>query len=263
MYNLQDTSIEWALLHVTNFYDSDFYPRLFEFEAIKQSWQNVKSYLLTLNLDEYAPKSPVISLALKPNENFRVVHQLDPIDSIIYSAVLYENAINIEIFRIPKFRKIACSYRIKTDTTGSYFEKGNTSYIDFIEQAELLADEFEGGYVLICDIADFYNQIYLHRVNNVLSESGSTSSKVIEDFLSGLNTNVSRGIPVGPAPSILIAELIMADIDKKILSYTNNFVRYVDDIYIFFPTQEDAVVILHELTKYLYSTHRLVFESSP
>lgn len=60
---------------------------------------------MTLDLDTYASKSPVISLALKPNGNFRVVHQLEPIDSIIYSALLYENASNIENFRIPKTRK--------------------------------------------------------------------------------------------------------------------------------------------------------------
>ena len=101
MYNLEETSIEWALLHVTNLYDSDFYPRLFEFEAIKHSWTNIKAHLLAIDLDEYASKNPVISLALKPNHNFRVVHQLDPIDSIIYSALLYENASNIENFRLP------------------------------------------------------------------------------------------------------------------------------------------------------------------
>src|SRR5579859_4737785 len=135
MYNLQETSIEWALLHVTNFYDSDFYPRLFEFEAIKANWPNIKSHLLALDLDKYAPQTPVISLALKPNENFRVVHQLDPIDSIIYSAILYENATNIENFRLPKGRKMACSYRIKTDTIGSYFERDVTGYVEFISQA--------------------------------------------------------------------------------------------------------------------------------
>lgn len=261
MYNLQETSIEWALLHILNFYDSDFYPRLFEFEAIKKNWVNVKSYLISLDLDKYASKSPVISLALKPNGNFRVVHQLDPIDSIIYTALLYENAIKIEDFRIPKSRKIACSYRIKTDLIGSYFERDLTGYLDFIAQAESLAEDFEDGYVLVCDIADFYNQIYLHRVNNILSEAGSKSNKVIEEFLSGVNSNISRGIPVGPAPSILIAEIIMADIDKKILTFTESFTRYVDDIYIFFKYEEDAVINLHELTKYLYSTHRLVFSS--
>lgn len=51
----------------------------------------------------------------------------------------------------------------------------------------------------------------------------------------------------------------MGDIDKKIMSYTRNFVRYVDDIRIFFDNKEDAIFTLHELTRYLYSSHRLVF----
>src|SRR5690606_3451509 len=112
--------------------------------------------------------------------------------------------------------------------------------------------------VLICDVVDFYNQIYLHRVNNVLSEAGSKSGKVVEDFLSGLNANVSRGIPVGPAPSILIAEAIMSDINKKILGFTNYFVQYVDDLFIFVEDDYEAKSFLHELTKYLHSNHRLV-----
>ena len=53
----------------------------------------------------------------------------------------------------------------------------------------------------------------------------------------------------------------MADIDKKILSYTDNFTRYVDDIYIFFKTLKEAKTVLHDLIKYLYSNHRLVFSS--
>ena len=261
MYNLQDTSLEWALLHVINYYDSDFFPRLFEFEAIKRDWLNIKPYLLSLDLDSYAPKNPVILLALKSNGTYRVVHQLDPIDSLIFTALLYENATIIESYRIPESRKIACSYRIKLDTNGSFFDKANVAYLDFLEKSEELSKRDSVGVVLVCDIVDFYNQIYLHRVNNVLSEAGSKAGKVIESFLAGLNTNVSRGLPVGPAPSILIAEAIMGDIDKKILSYTDLFTRYVDDIYIFFTNYYEAKFFLHELTKYLYSTHRLVLSS--
>lgn len=258
MHNLQETSLEWALLHVTNYYDSDFFPKLFEFEAIKRDWKNIKEYLLKLDLEKYAAKSPVIYLALKPNSTFRVVHQLEPLDSIIFSALLYENSRLIEAYRIPETRKIACSYRIIPDINGSYFEKEYNGYGEFLAQAEKLADKFDRGIVLVCDIVDFYNQIYLHRINNVLSEAGSKDGKIIEDFLGGLNSNVSRGIPVGPAPSILIAEAIMGDVNKKILGYTSYFVQYVDDLYIFFEDDYEAKIFLHELTKYLYSNHRLV-----
>lgn len=261
MTTIQESSLEWALLHLTRYYDSDFFPRLFEFDAIKNDWTNVKNHILTIDLEKHAPTSPLVYLAPKPNGNFRVVHQLDPIDSLIFTALIYENSSLIESFRIPEHRNIACSYRIKPDLNGSFFEKDSTGYHEFINSAEKLVEDFETGFVLVCDITDFYNQIYLHRVNNVYNEAGTPIGKIIEDFLSGLNTNISKGIPVGPAASIIIAEAIMADIDKKILSYTDKFTRYVDDIYIFFDTIQEAKTVLHDLTKYLYSNHRLVFSS--
>jgi len=255
---INETSLEWALIHLTKYYDSDFFPKLFEFDAIKHDWGNVKKHLLDIDLTKYAPKSPLVYLAPKPDGNFRVVHQLDPIDSLIYTSLLHENAQAIEAFRIPAERQIACSYRISINTSGSFFENENVGYTEFISSATKLSEKFPNGYVLGCDIVDFYNQIYLHRINNLFNEAGTGIGENIESFLSGLNTKISRGIPVGPAPSILIAELIMADIDKKILSYTSDFTRYVDDIYIFFEKEEDAKTVLHDLTKYLYSVHRLV-----
>jgi Reverse transcriptase (RNA-dependent DNA polymerase) len=109
---------------------------------------------------------------------------------------------------------------------------------------------------------DFYNQIYTHRIQNLIEEAGGTAytahGKAIEKFLLGLNTATSRGIPVGPAASIIVAELIASDIDKKILTYTRNFVRWVDDISIFFPTREEAERVLHELTAFIHANHRLV-----
>ena len=261
MTKLKESSLEWAKLHLSRYYDSDFFPRLFEIDAILNDWVNVKKYILEIDLTTYIPKSPLVYLAPKPNGNFRVVHQLDPIDSLIYTALIYEDSNLIEAFRIPEYRKIACSYRIKPDTLGSFFEKDNNGYVDFINKAEALSEKFFDGYVLICDITDFYNQIYLHRVNNVFNEATSLNGHVIETFLSGLNTNISKGIPVGPVPSIIIAEAIMADIDKKIITYTDNFSRYVDDIYIFFENKKDAKTVLHDITKYLYSNHRLVLSS--
>ena len=163
MTTIQESSLEWALLHLTRYYDSDFFPRLFEFDTIKNDWTNVKKYILSIDLEKYAAKSPLVYLAPKPNGNFRVVHQLDPIDSLIFTALIYENSNLIETFRIPEYRKIACSYRIKPDTNGSFFEKDSTGYHEFINSAEELVEDFETGFVLVCDITDFYNQIYLHR----------------------------------------------------------------------------------------------------
>ena len=133
----------------------------------------------------------------------------------------------------------------------------------FISRSKELADEMKGGFVITADITDFYNQIYTHRINNLLSEASKGTldeqAKIIEDFLLCLNIKTSRGIPVGPRPSIILSELIMGNIDKKIQEYTKKFVRYVDDIRMFFSTLEEAKFALHELTQYIYTYHRLVF----
>lgn len=260
MFTLKDSSLEWSLIHLTNFYDSDFYPKPFEFDAIKANWTAIKTFIQSLNLETHIAKTPITTLAPKSNRTFRAVHQLDPLDSIIYTALVHQAAEKIENYRIPYSREIACSYRIAPDTDGSFFRKEN-GFTTFISKAVELAERFKKGYVLVCDIADFYNQIYLHRVNNALSEADSDTNEVIETFLKSINTNNSRGIPVGPAPSILIAEAILADIDLKILTYTENFTRYVDDIYIFCNTFEECYELLHNISLYLYQTHRLIFTS--
>jgi hypothetical protein len=258
MYKIQAASLEWAIKHLTNYYDSDFFPKPFEFEVIKYDWNSIKTYLLNVDLENYIPKSPFVLLAPKPGGTYRVVHQLEPIDSIIYTALLYENARIIEGYRINETKKISCSYRIKVYPTGSFFNPDTNGYPTFLKRAAELADEYEDGVVLTCDIVDFYNQINLQQVNNVLSEAKSNAGKVIEKFLRSLNPEVQRGVPVGPAASILIAEVIMSDIDKKISQTTDDFVQYVDDMYIFFTGHYEAEIFLHELSKYLYYNHRLV-----
>lgn len=263
MVTVKENHLEWALKHLQKYSHSDFYPKLFEFPAISHNWQQVKDYILSLDLDTYQPKSPVINLAPKPNGNYRIVHQLDPIDSLIYTALIRDVCEIIEDYRIPESKGIACSYRIKPDLEGSFFSS-DTGWDTYLSRSEDLTNKYKTGFVIVADITDFYNQIYTHRVQNLIEEAGKGAydelAKVIERFLFALNKKTSRSIPVGPAPSIILAELIMGSIDKKILTYTNDdFVRYVDDIRIFFEKREDAVYALHELTHYLYSYHRLVF----
>lgn len=263
MFRLKESSVEWALKHVTHFYASDFFPREFEFEAMAHEWADIKAYILGFDLHEYVPNTPLVSLALKPNGTFRVVHQLDPIDSIIYTALVYEVAAKIEQYRIPRDEKIVWSYRIRPSVKGSFFNREEDTWRDYMRQTRHLATQFRDGFVVTCDLVDFYDQIYTHRIQNLIVEACGPSfegqGKAMEKFLLGLNTLTSRGVPVGPAPSIIIAELVASDIDKKILSYTRHFVRWVDDISIFFRGKNEAERFLYELTLFIHENHRLVF----
>ena len=260
---LAEESLDWSLKHLSNYYDSDFYPRLFEFDAIKHAWRNIKKHIQSININKYTPKTPVLTLAPKINATYRIVHQLDPIDSLILTALVYELSQPIEKYRIPEMEHIACSYRIKPDLNGSFFDRDENGWDNFTVKTEELVNRFAEGVVLVTDITDFYNQIYVHRIRNIIEEADGSSfgkhARTLEAFLMNLNTKMSRGVPVGPATSIILAEAIMADIDKKILTYTSDFVRWVDDTRIFFESWEQADFVLRELTGYLYSSHRLVF----
>lgn len=57
---LLEDSLEFAKEHISKYYDSDFFPKAMEFEAIWHNWDEVKSELTAKNvykLDVYPPRS--------------------------------------------------------------------------------------------------------------------------------------------------------------------------------------------------------------
>lgn len=260
MTKLTDNSLEFAKQHIEKFYDSDFFPKTFEFEAIWHCWNEVKADISSRNIPKLSITNPKTLTSKKPKGGFRIVHQLEPIDSLIYTALVFLIADKIETARINKNFKVACSYRIQANE-GSFFSE-NSGFLDFSEKSEQLAEQYK--YVLATDITDFYNQIYLHRLNNAIESADDRLKGISDDletFLSTLNNKASQGIPVGPAASIVLAEAIMIDIDNFIINKGVAHTRYVDDIRIFSDSREKLTSVLEELTLYLYNNHRLTLSS--
>jgi hypothetical protein len=114
----------------------------------------------------------------------------------------------------------------------------------------------------VADISDFYNQIYHHRLENSLAAAGVPDGRrrSLIRFLGQLTATQSSGIPVGPSPSILLAELSMSDVDSYLLRKGSSHTRYVDDFRIFCRSSREALRTLHDLAEYLYTAHRLSLE---
>jgi hypothetical protein len=257
------TSLEWASRHVERFGDTDIFPVPFEFDAIRASWLDIKNELASINLMKYRTRSPQILLMPKSRTSYRAAVQLDPLDALVYAALIYEAAENIEKYRVPETQNIACSFRLHVTADGSLFEKEN-GWPRFHERSVELANSGKFTHVLIADIADFYNQVSHHRVTNVLQLAGVAGdrSKNIEGFLSKLTAMHSRGLPVGPAASIVLAEASLDDVDKFLISRGLSYVRYVDDFRIFCGSEREAVDAAYALAEYLYTAHRLVLTPS-
>jgi hypothetical protein len=258
MDSLSAASLDWALKHVSRFGDTDLLPVPFEYQAIAHAWGWLRDELTNLDLNDYRIGSAQRFLIPKPSTGFRVVAQLDPIDAIIYTAMIYEVAEAIEKARVPAERNIACSYRVSLDGTGAFFRPDN-GWPHYHERSRAGALDSTTKAIVVADISDFYNQIYHHRLENALDDAGVGLSrrKAILGFLSQLTATQSRGIPVGPYASILLAETCLNDVDGFLLRKGYEHTRYVDDFRIFCRSRRHGVGAVHDLTEYLYTAQRL------
>ena len=258
MARLTRELLDFARNHITKFYDSDFFPKPFEYQAIWANWDEVVTYLTCNEIEGYPIEQPRIYAAPKPNGSFRVVHQLDPINTLIYTALAYTIGEKIEAARVPIAENVACSYRIEIESMiGTFFANG-AGYGGFIDKCNELAAT--NPYVLVTDITDYYNQIYVHRLQNAIEFAHVDLleiSKNTERFLLDLNGSVSQGVPVGPAASIIMAEALLIDVDNFIHDTQHSHTRYVDDIRIFGQSEVELESFLERLTLYLYENHRL------
>lgn len=257
---LSDQALEFAREHIEKYYDSDFFPKPPEFEALWHQWEDVKKELMSKNIAKLWVTSPRAMTIAKPKAGFRVVHQLEPLDALVYSALACHVAPGVEAARMPAEQHIACSYRFQI-ADGSYFA-GGSGWMNFTNKTEELATVF--SHVLVTDITDFYNQIYLHRLNNGIEAADATlkpTADDIETFLSMLNEKASQGVPVGPAASIVMAEAVLIDVDVFLRDQGVSHTRYVDDFRIFSSSPRQLQQVLEKLTLYLYENHRLTLSS--
>ncbi len=260
---LHAESVDWAIKHIQRFGDTDIFPVPFEFHAYQVVWEKVQQHLRGIDVANAEVIGSWKMMIPKHREGFRGATQLSPIDALLYTALVYESASTIDKGRAGVGTKIACAYRLDLQGDGRFFQK-DTGWRDFhFRSKELIAEE-GCAFVLCADIADFYNQISHHRVQGAIASSGvqENRSQVIERFLGNINAlHHSRGIPVGPSVSILLAEACLSDVDSFLAESGYKHTRYVDDFRIFCRTHEEALCALYALSEYLYTAHRLSLQA--
>jgi hypothetical protein len=152
------------------------------------------------------------------------------------------------------------SYRFAPDKDGRIFDP-TTGYRQFQLRCETLASG-KFSHVVIADIADFYPRIYVHRLENALNNATKKGNhvKAITKLLSGWNGTESYGIPVGNAPSRLLAEVTISDVDNLLKAYGVTFARFNDDYRLFATDKNQAYRVLTVLADHLYTNHGLTLQ---
>jgi hypothetical protein len=261
MLKLQESSLNWALEHALRFGDTDVFPLSFEYKAIKHDWTNLRKWLRNQNILEWKVRPHRTLLSPKAKFGFRVITQLDPLDFLIFAATIREIASDIEENRISIDKNVVFSYRVSIKPDGNIFIP-NVGYDSFLYQAKILLQDDSIRFVATTDIADFYLRIYHHRLENALQNATSRQSHVraIMRLLAGWNGTETFGIPVGNAPSRLLAEINLSDVDEALLANGVRFVRYNDDYRIFTQTYSEAYRHLAFLADFLYRIHGLTLQ---
>jgi hypothetical protein len=254
-------ALDWALAHVESVGDTIFLPRAFEYEAIRHDWSNVRGWLIAQDLREWKPRPFRRLLASKTRYSFRYVTQLDPLEYLVFTALLLEIGPQLEAIRVARGQNTVFSWRFEAKPNGQMYDPAYRWH-DFNTRCLALAERPSCKWVVVADIADFFPHIYSHPMERAFEAATgrSPAAYCMLRMISNWNSFVSYGLPVGLAGSRIIAEATIDDLDKALTGSGRRYCRYSDDIRIFCRSEGDARRALEYLAIHLFENHGLTLQ---
>ena len=251
-----------AIKHIAAFGDTDLFPTLPEMKCYVEKADEVSDTFTNLTVGNYKPSNCIETLTPKTWLGFRIAHQLSAPDNIVYLASVIAGGEQLEAAREAPDTMRAVAYRFKSGEGSRIFEKGRSfhDWINYLTTFGASGNPFQAEKTAIStDISDFYQRIYFHRLENVLSDAGvdAKSSAFIKKLIQKIRAKQSFGIPVGTSASRLLAENVLNDTDKFITNLGYDFTRYVDDFRILAASELDAHSIICKIAEHLMVTEGL------
>jgi hypothetical protein len=256
---LSKDTIIWAIKHLDKENDTDIFPKPPELAIIKGNSSLIIDELSKIDIGSYRWNLARRFIIPKDELSYRVITQLDPIDSIFLSGILKEHGQKIEDKRIAKNQNIVFGNRFSPSEDGLLYKPDN-QWSKFWEENKSRIENY--NYALRFDIADFYNQIYHHTVENILidCEFPNEIKNSISLLLKTITLKVSRGIPVGPHSTHLLAELALIPIDNSLRMRGIVYTRYMDDFVAFCNTELECRIVLNKVAEILDKQERLILQ---
>lgn len=242
-----------------------------EFELKTKPYHNVSFKKGKKKSGEFAP-------VLKSNEILNISYPKTELTDRIFGIYHPENYHDIVWYLHKNWKKIINHLYPKSTKIFSYSfpipmncdSKGEIGSLragrmiyEYLELAEkdLLAESYKYKFLLKTDIKNFYPSIYTHSVawaihtKKLIRENNEKNLRLFGNILDCLiqyaNDRKTNGIPIGPAISDLIAEIILTSIDRLVSQRIKrtNFIaaRFKDDYFFLIESEEQAQIILSHL----------------
>lgn len=196
------------------------------------------------DINQYPIFSERLLASSGPN-GFRMITKIHPFWNIYLNGL----AIAIAKKNEPKRNPRAHSYRFAPKE--NYLFDKQSSWRSY-KQSVLADNDFqEGSYVVQTDIANFYERIYHHNLENCIKNLFNSHSKIayqVDRILRKITAGKSFGLPIGGQASRIFAEVLMTTIDQALISHGMKWHRYVDDITIIVDSPYEAYKALSDLS---------------
>lgn len=257
-------SFERAIDNVIAHGDTDIFP----FQPETLSFRDCRTELIELlgkmhaEFDDLIAETPPAQYpAFIPNGHagFRWATQIDTYWNLYFLSLVIKIGEKIESVRIGAEKNIVHSYRFSDSASSDLWNKDFGWRTFFASSAEM-ADN--SGYVVVCDLSEFYRRINHHRLENALKhldQEGTT--KRIMRLLSIFSGGASYGLPIGGPAARLLSELVLNQIDHLILA-KYQFCRFADDYVIAVTDQRSAYAALVYISEKLQLNQGLVLQRS-
>jgi hypothetical protein len=244
---LSEDALKRAIEHITKFGDTDIFPHLVEIVFIQEVKDKVIQELRQLDLDNFSPAQAVETISPKSRYGFRIVHQPLLLEALLYTAAVVEVSGDLEKLKRPLNEFGPFGYRFSPDGNGSLFIK-DRSYRDWLKWQSAEVKDNNYTHVITTDIADYYQRIYMHRIENCLDTATAKKGikRFIEKTIKQIRSRQSHGIPVGGTASRILAEAILADTDNALADEGIKSSRFVDDFRIFVQPNQNPYVSVRE-----------------
>jgi hypothetical protein len=101
-----------------------------------------------------------------------------------------------------------------------------------------------GDAIAFADVRRCYASISAATVGETLRREGVESADELERFLSDLSRAGVAGLPVGPEPSAVLANAVLAHVDRQLEGAGIEHLRWVDDVVLAVPEPAAALEVV-------------------
>ena len=219
---------------------------------------NIKFLIESIEDDSYVVK-PLRKIWV-PKRNFFLrpgsIPHLE--DRLLFQAMIDSVASELEAQMIPLDHEVVFSSRLNPDQKNEkLFIHPRELWLSFKNKCVSFCDNQEVNFVLVSDIASYFENIDLRLLADTLTSLGVSPfySESIRQLLSIWANGRTRGIPQMIAPCSFLANIYLNQVDKNMIMRGYNYVRYVDDIRIFVSSERELRIALKDLTEQLKGSY--------